>query len=67
MLLGTVLDQDVEEWERMIAVNQKGLLYMTNAALPHLLAAANDGFRSPSPTCATGSTRPCATAAWKRL
>ena len=26
----------------MIAVNQKGLLYMTNAALPHLLAAAED-------------------------
>lgn len=45
MLLGTVLDQDVEEWERMIAVNQKGLLYMTNAALPHLLTAAQDGPR----------------------
>jgi NADP-dependent 3-hydroxy acid dehydrogenase YdfG len=45
MLLGTVLDQDVEEWERMIAVNQKGLLYMTNAALPYLLTAAEDGLR----------------------
>jgi NADP-dependent 3-hydroxy acid dehydrogenase YdfG len=45
MLLGTVLDQDVEEWERMIAVNQKGLLYTTNAALPHMLAAAEDGMR----------------------
>jgi NADP-dependent 3-hydroxy acid dehydrogenase YdfG len=45
MLLGTVLDQDVEEWERMIAVNQKGLLYSTNATLPHLLAAAEDGLR----------------------
>ena len=45
MLLGTVLDQTVEEWERMIATNQNGLLYMTNAALPHLLAAAEDGLR----------------------
>jgi NADP-dependent 3-hydroxy acid dehydrogenase YdfG len=45
MLLSTVLDQDVEEWERMIAVNQKGLLYMTNAALPHLLTAAQGGPR----------------------
>ncbi|KQS72127.1 SDR family oxidoreductase [Modestobacter sp. Leaf380] len=45
MLLGTVLDQDVEEWERMIAVNQKGLLYLTKAALPHLLAAAADDLR----------------------
>ena len=45
MLVGTVLDQTVEEWERMIATNQNGLLYMTNAALPHLLAAAEDGLR----------------------
>ncbi|KQS54778.1 oxidoreductase [Geodermatophilus sp. Leaf369] len=45
MLLGTVLDQDVEEWERMISVNQKGLLYLTKAALPHLLAAAEDDLR----------------------
>ena len=29
----------------MIATNQNGLLYMTNAALPHLLAAAEDGLR----------------------
>jgi NADP-dependent 3-hydroxy acid dehydrogenase YdfG len=45
MLLGPVVGADVEEWERMIAVNQKGLLYMTNAALPHLLGAAQDGLR----------------------
>src|SRR6478735_6801276 len=42
MLLGSVLGQDVAEWERMIAVNQNGLLFMTKAALPHLLAAAED-------------------------
>ena len=29
----------------MIAVNQHGLLYMTNAALPHLLRAAQDELR----------------------
>ncbi|MDT0141771.1 SDR family NAD(P)-dependent oxidoreductase [Microbacterium sp. PRC9] len=45
MLLGTVLDQDVDDWERMIAINQRGLLYMTKAALPHLLAAAEDPLR----------------------
>ena len=45
MLLGPVVGADVDEWERMIAVNQKGLLYMTNAALPHLLTAAQDGPR----------------------
>jgi NADP-dependent 3-hydroxy acid dehydrogenase YdfG len=40
MLLGPVVGADLDRWERMIAVNQKGLLYVTNAALPHLLAAA---------------------------
>ena len=45
MLLGHVVDTDVEEWERMIAVNQRGLLYMTKAALPHLLDAAKDDLR----------------------
>jgi NADP-dependent 3-hydroxy acid dehydrogenase YdfG len=45
MLLGTVLDQDVEDWERMIAINQNGLLYMTRAALQHLFAAAEDELR----------------------
>lgn len=45
MLLGPVVGADVEEWERMIAVNQKGLLYVTEAALPHLLRAAQDDLR----------------------
>ncbi|MEU8863172.1 SDR family NAD(P)-dependent oxidoreductase [Streptomyces umbrinus] len=45
MLLGPVADADVEEWERMIAVNVQGLLYTTRAALPHLLRAAEDGPR----------------------
>ena len=45
MLLGPVVGADVGEWERMIAVNQAGLLYMTHAALPHLLTAAKDGPR----------------------
>lgn len=45
MLLGQISDSDVEDWERMIAVNQKGLLYMTKAALPHLLSAAQDEVR----------------------
>ena len=45
MLLGPVVGADVEEWERMIAINQKALLYITNAALPHLLKAADDELR----------------------
>jgi NADP-dependent 3-hydroxy acid dehydrogenase YdfG len=40
MLLGPALDAPLEEWERTVDLNVKGLLYCTHAALPHLLAAA---------------------------
>jgi NADP-dependent 3-hydroxy acid dehydrogenase YdfG len=40
MLNGMVADAPLEEWERMIALNVMGVLYVTHAALPHLLAAA---------------------------
>jgi NADP-dependent 3-hydroxy acid dehydrogenase YdfG len=45
MLLGPVVGADAEEWDRMIAINVRGLLYTTRAALPHLLTAAEDGQR----------------------
>ena len=45
MLLGPVVDANVEEWDRMVAINIQGLLYMTHAALPHLVRAAEDGPR----------------------
>ena len=45
MLLGPVVDADVDEWDRMISVNVQGLLYTTRAALPHLLQAAENGPR----------------------
>jgi NADP-dependent 3-hydroxy acid dehydrogenase YdfG len=40
MLLGTIADAPVEEWDRMIALNVQGLMYVAHAALPHLLKAA---------------------------
>jgi NADP-dependent 3-hydroxy acid dehydrogenase YdfG len=40
MLLGEIVDAPVAEWDRMIALNLQGLLYVAHAALPHLLAAA---------------------------
>jgi NADP-dependent 3-hydroxy acid dehydrogenase YdfG len=46
MLLGPVVGADIDEWDRMIAVNNQGLLYITHAALPHLLKAAEDGPRN---------------------
>jgi len=45
MLLGPVVGADPEEWDRMIAINNQGLLYTTHAALPHLLKAAENGPR----------------------
>ncbi|MGH2907452.1 MAG: SDR family NAD(P)-dependent oxidoreductase [Solirubrobacterales bacterium] len=40
MLLGPIEDAPVEEWDRMVDLNLKGLLYTAHAALPHLLVAA---------------------------
>lgn len=45
MLNSTVLNADTSEWERMIDLNLKGLLYVSHAALPHLLLAAEDSPR----------------------
>jgi NADP-dependent 3-hydroxy acid dehydrogenase YdfG len=40
MLLGPIVDAPVEEWDRMVALNLQGLLYVAHAALGHLLRAA---------------------------
>jgi NADP-dependent 3-hydroxy acid dehydrogenase YdfG len=40
MLLGPIVEAPVEEWEQMIEVNLLGLLYVSHAAIPHLLKAA---------------------------
>jgi NADP-dependent 3-hydroxy acid dehydrogenase YdfG len=45
MLLGPIEDAPIEEWERMIDINLKGLINTTHAALPHLLSAAADSSR----------------------
>ena len=42
MLLGPVEGAPIEDWERMVDVNVKGLLYTARAALPHLVGAAED-------------------------
>jgi NADP-dependent 3-hydroxy acid dehydrogenase YdfG len=42
MLLGPVSTAPTSEWDRMVSLNVQGLLYTTHAALPHLLAAAED-------------------------
>jgi NADP-dependent 3-hydroxy acid dehydrogenase YdfG len=45
MLLGPIEGAPTEEWDRMIDLNLKALIKTTHAALPHLLAAAEDSPR----------------------
>jgi len=45
MLLGPIEDAPTEEWHRMIDLNLKALALTTHAALPHLLAAAEESER----------------------
>lgn len=45
MLLGPMTHASTEEWERMIDINLKAVLYLTHAALPHLLQAAETSAR----------------------
>ena len=40
MLLGPAVDATTAEWDRMVSLNVQGLLYVTHAALPHLIRTA---------------------------
>jgi NADP-dependent 3-hydroxy acid dehydrogenase YdfG len=42
MLLGPAAGAPIEEWERMVDLNVKGLLYVAKAALPHLVRYADE-------------------------
>ncbi|GAB4079467.1 hypothetical protein GCU67_03230 [Modestobacter muralis] len=55
MLLGPSIGADVGEWERMISVNHRGLLYITDAAPPHLSTAADDELRQVADVVNTSS------------
>ncbi|GLZ56373.1 SDR family NAD(P)-dependent oxidoreductase [Actinomycetospora sp. NBRC 106378] len=45
MLNGDSLRARLDEWDQMVDVNLKGLMYMTKAALPHLLEAPRSSSR----------------------
>jgi NADP-dependent 3-hydroxy acid dehydrogenase YdfG len=55
MLNGPIVDAPTEEWDRMVDLNVKGLLYVAHAALPHLLSAAEDGPRNVADLINTSS------------
>ena len=45
MTIGPAAEADTADWDRMVSVNVQGLLYVTRASLPHLVAAAEDSPR----------------------
>lgn len=45
MLNGGSVETPVQDWERMVDINLRGVLYVTKAAIPHLLEAAENGSR----------------------
>jgi NADP-dependent 3-hydroxy acid dehydrogenase YdfG len=45
MLLGPAVGAPIGEWERMISLNLMGAMYIAHAAMPHLLAAAEQSAR----------------------
>jgi NADP-dependent 3-hydroxy acid dehydrogenase YdfG len=45
MLLAPALGSSLADWEQMVALNLLGTLYVTHAALPHLVSAAADSPR----------------------
>lgn len=56
MLLGPVVDATPQEWDRMLAANVQGALYITHAALPHLIEAAESSPRGVADVINVSST-----------
>ena len=56
MLLGPALDAPVGDWNQMVALNVQGMLYITHAALPHLVRAAADSPRQVADLVTISST-----------
>jgi NADP-dependent 3-hydroxy acid dehydrogenase YdfG len=56
MLLGPALDSELSDWERMVSLNVLGSLYVTHAALPHLVRAADNPPREVADLVTISST-----------
>ena len=56
MRRGPVAGADPADWDQMLSVNVQGLLYVTNAALPHLIRAAADAPRQVADIVSISST-----------
>lgn len=56
MTIGPAAEADTADWDRMVSVNVQGLLYVTHASLPHLVAAAADSPRGVADVVNISST-----------
>jgi NADP-dependent 3-hydroxy acid dehydrogenase YdfG len=56
MLIGEAARADPADWDTMLSVNVQGLLYVTRASLPHLIAAAADSPRGVADVVNISST-----------
>lgn len=56
MLIGPAAEADTADWDTMLNVNVQGLLYITRASLPHLIAAAADSPRGVADVVNISST-----------
>ncbi|MBZ4559695.1 SDR family NAD(P)-dependent oxidoreductase [Mycobacterium avium subsp. hominissuis] len=56
MQSGPATEASLRDWDRMVAVNVRGVLYATRAALPHLVDAAADSPRGVADLVTISST-----------
>jgi NADP-dependent 3-hydroxy acid dehydrogenase YdfG len=56
MLIGPAAEADPADWDKMLSVNVAGLLYVTRASLPHLIAAAANSPRGVADVVNISST-----------
>jgi NADP-dependent 3-hydroxy acid dehydrogenase YdfG len=56
MQSGPATEASVQDWDQMVAVNVQGVLYVTRAALPHLIEAAMDSPRGVADLVTISST-----------
>jgi NADP-dependent 3-hydroxy acid dehydrogenase YdfG len=56
MRMGAAADAPLADWDDLVSVNIRGVLYTTRAALPHLVAAAADSSRGVADIVTISST-----------
>jgi NADP-dependent 3-hydroxy acid dehydrogenase YdfG len=54
--MGNAVDAALADWDALVSVNVQGVLYVTRAALPHLVAAAADAPRGVADVVTVSST-----------